>query len=89
MLMDILRHGAEVEILEPAFLRDAVIEQIEAMVKIYQKELAAVSRFDTVAMHNDLARPLNEDDMNQALYLSFPSYLLGNAVREAPASLNR
>ncbi|MDO8939535.1 MAG: YafY family protein [Methylicorpusculum sp.] len=37
LLMDILRHGAEVEILEPAFLRDALIEQIEAMASIYQK----------------------------------------------------
>lgn len=37
LLMDILRHGAEVEILEPAFLRDAVIEQIEKMADIYRK----------------------------------------------------
>lgn len=37
LLMDILRHGAEVEILEPAFLREAAIEQIEKMAKIYQK----------------------------------------------------
>jgi predicted DNA-binding transcriptional regulator YafY len=35
LLMDILRYGADVEVLEPEFLRRAVEEEITAMVKIY------------------------------------------------------
>lgn len=33
--MDILKYGADVEVLEPAFLRDALRERIAAMAKIY------------------------------------------------------
>jgi proteasome accessory factor C len=35
LLMDILKHGAEVEVVSPAFLVEAVREQIEAMRRIY------------------------------------------------------
>ncbi len=35
LIMDILKHGAEVKVLEPAFLRDAVREEIEKMQKMY------------------------------------------------------
>lgn len=37
LIMDILKHGAEVEIKAPEFLREAVIKQITAMQKIYKK----------------------------------------------------
>ena len=37
LIMDILKHGAEVEVIAPAFLRQAVLEQITAMQKIYKK----------------------------------------------------
>jgi predicted DNA-binding transcriptional regulator YafY len=37
LLMDILKHGSHVEVLAPEFLRQAAIEQIETMAKIYQK----------------------------------------------------
>jgi len=37
LIMDILKHGAEVEIKAPEFLREAVIKQIAAMQKIYKK----------------------------------------------------
>jgi proteasome accessory factor C len=36
LLMDILKHGAEVEVLSPAFLVEAVREQVEAMREIYR-----------------------------------------------------
>lgn len=35
LLMDILKHGAEVEVVSPAFLVEAIREQIEAMGEIY------------------------------------------------------
>lgn len=38
LLMDILKHGRHVEVLEPEFLRQAVRDEIEAMKKIYQKD---------------------------------------------------
>jgi len=34
--MDILKHGAEVEVKTPEFLREAVIQQIAAMQKKYK-----------------------------------------------------
>lgn len=37
LIMDILKHGAEVEVKSPPFLRDSVKEQIEVMQKIYKK----------------------------------------------------
>jgi len=37
LIMDILRHGAEVEVKSPQFLVDSVRTQIEAMQKIYKK----------------------------------------------------
>ena len=37
LIMDILKHGAEVTVIAPEFLREAVIEQIAAMQKIYKK----------------------------------------------------
>jgi proteasome accessory factor C len=37
LIMDILKHGAEVEVKAPEFLRVAVIKQIAAMQKIYKK----------------------------------------------------
>lgn len=37
LIMDILKHGAEVEVKSPPFLLDSVKEQIEAMQKIYKK----------------------------------------------------
>ncbi len=33
--MDILKHGAEVKVVSPAFLRDLVTEEIEKMQKNY------------------------------------------------------
>jgi proteasome accessory factor C len=37
LIMDILKHGAEVEVKSPQFLIDGVREQIESMQKIYKK----------------------------------------------------
>ena len=37
LIMDILKHGAEVEVKTPEFLREAVIQQIAAMQKKYKK----------------------------------------------------
>ena len=37
LTMDILKHGAEVEVKAPDFLREAVIKQIAAMQKMYKK----------------------------------------------------
>ena len=37
LIMDILKHGAEVEVKAPEFLREAVIQQIAAMQKKYKK----------------------------------------------------
>jgi predicted DNA-binding transcriptional regulator YafY len=37
LIMDILKHGAEVEVKSPQFLVDRVREQIEIMQKIYNK----------------------------------------------------
>ena len=37
LIMDILKHGAEVEVIAPEFLREAVIKQIAAMQNIYKK----------------------------------------------------
>jgi proteasome accessory factor C len=37
LIMDILKHGAEVEVTAPEFLREAVIKQIAAMQNIYKK----------------------------------------------------
>ena len=37
LIMDILKHGAEVEVKSPQFLLDSIGEQIEAMQKIYKK----------------------------------------------------
>lgn len=36
LIMDILKHGAEVEVIAPEFLREAVIKQIAAMQIIYK-----------------------------------------------------
>ncbi len=38
LLMDILKHGAEVEVVEPGFLADKVREEVLAMLKIYVYE---------------------------------------------------
>lgn len=38
LLMDILKHGRHVEVLEPAFLRQAVRDEIQEMKKIYRKD---------------------------------------------------
>ncbi|MGZ8161047.1 MAG: helix-turn-helix transcriptional regulator [Methylobacter sp.] len=43
LLMDILKHGRHVEILEPEFLRQAVRDEIQAMKKIYQKDETGIS----------------------------------------------
>jgi len=40
LLMDILKHGRHVEIIEPEFLREAAQQEIQAMADIYQKNLA-------------------------------------------------
>jgi len=37
LIMDILKHGAEVEVKSPQFLVDGVREQIEVMQKIYKQ----------------------------------------------------
>jgi len=37
LIMDILKHGAEAEVIAPEFLREAVIKQIAAMQKMYTK----------------------------------------------------
>ncbi|MGZ4994706.1 MAG: WYL domain-containing protein, partial [Methylobacter sp.] len=37
LLMDILKHGADVEVQAPDFLVEAVVEQIEAMRKMYRE----------------------------------------------------
>ena len=37
LLMDIFRHGSEVEVIEPEALRASVIERIEAMRQVYSK----------------------------------------------------
>jgi proteasome accessory factor C len=37
LIMDILKHGAEVEVKAPEFLQEAVIKQIAAMQKMYKK----------------------------------------------------
>lgn len=36
LIMDILKHGSDVEVLQPAELRDAVIERIERMQSVYR-----------------------------------------------------
>ena len=36
LIMDILKHGAEVKVIAPQFLQDAVKQQIKAMQKNYQ-----------------------------------------------------
>jgi predicted DNA-binding transcriptional regulator YafY len=37
LIMDILKHGAEVEVMTPEFLRESVIKQIAAMENMYKK----------------------------------------------------
>ena len=34
-MMEILKHGSQVEVLEPKWLRDKVVKEIKAAVKIY------------------------------------------------------
>jgi proteasome accessory factor C len=43
LLMDILKHGRHVEVLEPEFLRQAVRDEIEAMKKIYGKDETGIT----------------------------------------------
>jgi hypothetical protein len=51
LIMDILKHGAEVEVIAPEFLREAVIKQIAAMQKMYKK-LMTTSPDEVVSVDN-------------------------------------
>ncbi|WP_228098378.1 MULTISPECIES: Sir2 family NAD-dependent protein deacetylase [Chitinilyticum] len=51
LVMDILRHGADVEVLDPPTLRQAVVAQLQAALGHYAAELAKPAPADTPALN--------------------------------------
>lgn len=49
LLMDVMRHGAEVEVLGPPALREALIHRLHTTLKLYDKTIVAGSPYEPLA----------------------------------------